>query len=407
MLTRRTNRVALVMASFVVAVLILLPVRALTYPVGVDALRFAPIDRVIRNLEREYHEHPDSAALAWRLGRLHALAFAEKADSVKVDESVRYTPDGEAKPFEREMTRYVPLFVTETDDATVIEVAKQHLLDAIAWYETALHLKTNDSTMMLGYGWCLERAGRAPDAIRMYRRVINLEFSKPPGQDRQRIVASEALLYLVYLLDPIRDKAEIEERYRQLSTINKTWGTSVSPIVIPLREHIDIDDIVRDNVEVCFDVDGLGRDIGWTWIDPAAGWLVYDSNDSGDIRSGRQLFGDVTCWVFWNNGYEALASLDDDGDQWLRGDELRGLKIWNDRDSNGVCDRSEVRELAEDDIVGLSCEYVETSCNDRRMWMSKDGVEFSNGTCRTSYDVVLTTWDNRRLAVSIGNTASK
>lgn len=39
--------------------------------------------------------------------------------------------------------------------------------------------------------------------------------------------------------------------------------------------------------------------------------LVRDPQHKSKIESGRQLFGNVTWWMFWRNGYQALAALDD------------------------------------------------------------------------------------------------
>lgn len=73
------------------------------------------------------------------------------------------------------------------------------------------------------------------------------------------------------------------------------------------------------------------------------------------VRSALQLFGNVTFWPFWENGYHALRSLDDDGDGQLAGDELRHLAIWRDGDANGRSTPAEVRPLAEWGIQSLSC----------------------------------------------------
>ena len=74
----------------------------------------------------------------------------------------------------------------------------------------------------------------------------------------------------------------------------------------------------------------------WTWISSRAGWLVHDPRRTGEITSALQWFGNVTFWLFWENGYDALAALDDDADGELAGDELRDLAIWHDRNSTGT-----------------------------------------------------------------------
>jgi hypothetical protein len=63
--------------------------------------------------------------------------------------------------------------------------------------------------------------------------------------------------------------------------------------------------ILDPRERVRFDADGSGpRD--WTWITPEAGWLVHDADGAGTIDSALQLFGSVTFWLFWSNGYEPM-----------------------------------------------------------------------------------------------------
>jgi hypothetical protein len=69
------------------------------------------------------------------------------------------------------------------------------------------------------------------------------------------------------------------------------------------------------------------------------------------------MFGNVTFWLFWETGYDALTSLDDNGDGVLTGDDLKGLAIWHDANGNGICDPGEVKPLSEYGIVALSCRF--------------------------------------------------
>ena len=103
------------------------------------------------------------------------------------------------------------------------------------------------------------------------------------------------------------------------------------------------------------------------------------------------MFGNVSYWCFWRDGYQALAALDDNGNGELAGDELRDLAIWCDANSNGVSDSGEVRPLAAFGIVALSCRGTVASpqqCNVYCAW-SPDGVRFQDGSERPTYDVML------------------
>lgn len=94
--------------------------------------------------------------------------------------------------------------------------------------------------------------------------------------------------------------------------------------------------------------------------------LVYDPEHSGDVRSATQLFGN---WTFggnktasltmsgaavpWSNGYEALATLDEDGDLKLNKAELASLGLWFDRNQNGISEPGEVVDLRQAGVTAL------------------------------------------------------
>jgi hypothetical protein len=155
-----------------------------------------------------------------------------------------------------------------------------------------------------------------------------------------------------------------------------------------LRQDLTALDMVDDEADVTFELDGTGNR-RWTWITTDAAWLVNDHRGTGDITSGLQLFGNVTFWAFWQNGYHALRALDDNGDGRLRGSELPGLALWHDRNSDGISDRGEVRPLAEWGIVELSTDYHYDASHQHEIPWSRAGVVFADGTVRPTFDVVL------------------
>ena len=59
--------------------------------------------------------------------------------------------------------------------------------------------------------------------------------------------------------------------------------------------------------------------------------------------------------MFWSHGYDALLSLDDNGDGQLTGPELRGLALRHDRNGNRVSDRGEVKSVHSYGIVSIAC----------------------------------------------------
>src|SRR5262249_30913019 len=137
------------------------------------------------------------------------------------------------------------------------------------------------------------------------------------------------------------------------------------------------------------DADGTGLQKKWTWITKDAAWLVYDPKATGKIDSGLQLFGNVTFWMFWSDGYAALRVLDDNRDGELKGDELKGLALWHDANGNGIADPGEVKPLSEYGIVAVSCKAEVLKGHPDRIKYSVKGVTFKDGTTRPTFDLIL------------------
>ncbi len=121
---------------------------------------------------------------------------------------------------------------------------------------------------------------------------------------------------------------------------------------------------------VHFPLDLAGSDRWYAWYASATTpLLVYDPNHSGNITSAQQLFGN---WTFggrraarqattgggltaqpWKDGYEALTTLDQNGDQQISGSELQPLGLWFDSNRDGVSQRGEVRPIVSMNVQRL------------------------------------------------------
>jgi hypothetical protein len=101
------------------------------------------------------------------------------------------------------------------------------------------------------------------------------------------------------------------------------------------------------------------------------------------------LFGNVTFWLFWNTGYDALQALDDDANGVLKGEELAGLAVWRDDSVDGVSQPGEVHTLAALGIVELSTKHVSEDEHGDVLAYAPGGVRFRDGSTRTTYDVLL------------------
>ena len=345
-----------------------------------------PVDRVVRNLEEVAKKEPQNAQVRVNLARAHAMAYAIGGDTLRM-----VAPEGrvlEDDPY----GPWVSFANKKAPSAPITEKAAQaHLRAAIQAYEDALRLDPRDVVARLGYGWCLQQARNLPAAIGAYRTVVNeartLEKTKGFSMFRPP-VAAEASEYLIPLLDPQNDKEEIG-RLRDYIAEAQRQPRAITPVVVPLGERNGTDGLVDHHARIRFDADGSGLDREWTWISKDVGWLVYDHQGRGEITSALQLFGNVTFWMFWSNGYEAMRALDDNQDGSLAGDELKGLGIWRDANGDGVSDRDEVKPLADWGIVALSTRYRAEDESDIFIAESRAGVTFRDGTTRPTYDVWL------------------
>lgn len=357
-------------------------VAILTLPASAHFMRVetekVPMARLVTNLEKQITSNPKDVALHSKLARLHSMAYALKTDEYEMDKR------NQEPWFGYTDTDKPPRQVKKIESTQAETEAKKHLQQAIAEYEKALAIDPKHLASRLGLGWCHDQAGDKAAALTHYRQAIAqawpLENKNGGGLDTP--VTLEAVNYMLPLLDPKEDANEIARINGYKATL-MTRPRAVTPMLVPLEADAPLEDLVDADAAVSFDLDGSGLPRAWGWITPKAAWLVYDADDSGHITSGLQLFGGVSFWVFWNNGYEALAALDNNSDGELRGEELRHLALWQDTNSDGVSDVGEVKPLAAWGIIAISCR---SQTHRSGIPFQSRGVSFRDGTTRPSYD---------------------
>ena len=377
-----------------------------------------PVERIFKNLQMRQRQNTNDFEVTYQLARLHSMAYATKLVEVNVrtkDETpVFYSP---------RLDSGVPRTVRLPETAEIRQAGFQHLTNAILLYERAIALlkkSTNvnerESVILpieLGRAWCLDQAGRRKEALEAYRRTLKIAWKMEVtgnfdikqwikevwddmrsgsnaihGSRRREYIgpgvcySQEIIGYLLKLLDPLKDAKEIDQLKKDQQTL-RSMGRMVTPIIVPLDWTVSLAELADATATVTFDLDGSGLPRQWGWITSKAAWLVFDSDGSGEITSALQMFGNVTFWIFWRDGYDALAALDEDCDGVLRGAELRGLALWHDRNGNGVSEPGEVRPLAAFGITAISCKSETHSSGIQ--WSSR-GVTLRDGTTRPTYD---------------------
>lgn len=127
---------------------------------------------------------------------------------------------------------------------------------------------------------------------------------------------------------------------------------------------------LRENASVVnFKLDDSSSNTWYKWYGSAeAPLVVYDPKHTGRIESAHQLFGN---WTFggqrvaslalgasgpkpWENGYQALETLDGDGDGVIRGEELAPLGLWFDTNRDAKAQEGEVRDIRSAGVLSLS-----------------------------------------------------
>jgi hypothetical protein len=377
-----TQRLHRCIRSGVAALLLASAVAVVDAIFVIEEIRKVPVQRLAENIERQLSQDPANVELRLNLARLYAMAYALKVTEFDA------RPKGEQlEPWFGHMPPHLPGPVREARSRESQERAKADLARAVTLYADVIQRDPSNAIAHLGHAWALDQSGDKVGAIAGYRRVVELAWPKEQKETSfwKDPATSEASRRLRELLDPVADVKEIADLEEKEAELSKK-GRMITPIAIPLDSSFGppADPAAR----VLFDADGSGVHRRWTWITPDAGWLVHDPGGTGRITSALQWFGSVTFWLFWENGYHALAALDDDGDGELRGRELMHLAIWHDSNRNGISDPGEVRPLSAHRIVAISCRYAEGD-GEWTAAHAPDGVTFSDGTKQSSYDVIL------------------
>ncbi len=145
------------------------------------------------------------------------------------------------------------------------------------------------------------------------------------------------------------------------SAIIAVANVIVDPLVFDLKG--DGFDFRPTEDGVDFDFQGDGEKQRTAFIQGDDALLFLDRDHQGVVRDGRQLFGNTDGYA---NGFEKLRQHDDNGDGVIDEQDavFEELRLWVERNGNGVCEAEETLSLREAGITSINLHYENTRVED-------------------------------------------
>lgn len=216
------------------------------------------------------------------------------------------------------------------------------------------------------------------------------DFRGPGANSQISSEAGQAILDILKARPYAAKTDEVKQVTAALQSL-RAGGRAVTPIIFAMPQTgpaglpQEVGDLLDSSKRVAFDLAGDDVARTWPWLKDGTALLVWDPRGTGNITSGRHLFGSATWWISFRNGYEALSLLDDNRDGKLAGDEMRGIAVWIDRNGDAVSQPGEVISLQQANIR----EIAATPDSPADLTASR-GITFSNGQSVKSFDWITT-----------------
>ena len=403
-----------------------------------------PLERIATNTRTYIEAHPDDAAGYYTLGRIYYLGFVNQAALIPgfnegadgqlpgvapdwlsgnfsyqlinaeaekralkemgITERPDYSSENR-EPFQKLQQEYIQKLQDENwkPEAISSDTALQYAGDAKTYFQKAIALDAGNGLYRLGLASLneqvfnyltenkLESAAftdlKKDDLLNGYWTAFehskdeDAALSHRPVSGLASLVSFEAGRAWIRLGG--KDEARTGIIQDHLDKLDHLQMGAITPLVITDAEIVEPGAFVRKDLSVCFDLDGEGHAEAWEWVTPETAFLVWDPGDHRSIRSGTQLFGNYTFRIIWSDGFRALSVLDDNMDGVIAGNELDGLSVWYDRNSNGISEPDEVKPVQTEGITSLAYDHPETC---EGILVQRGGVAYGNGPAAHLWD---------------------
>lgn len=166
----------------------------------------------------------------------------------------------------------------------------------------------------------------------------------------------------------------------------------VSPLVLDLDGNGFASTGLLGGTQFDHDANGYAERTGW--VQGQDGLLVLDRDGNGRIDSGRELFGSETLLADGSkaaNGFETLAELDANRDGRIDAQDAAyaNLRVWRDRNGDGLVTEAELSTLADADVAGIGTAYTNVNIVDSHGNTTKQvgGFTRSDGSTGQTADI--------------------